>query len=154
MTVQLRPAPFEPYAELLAHQQAVFGHGGAFGATGVFVGSMRDFNEGDSVEAMTLEHYPGMTEQHLERLCLQVRERWTLLEILLIHRVGRIVPGEAIVLIAVWSAHRAEAFEASRALMEDLKSEAPFWKKEQLATGSRWVGGNTAGYTTDPPVQS
>jgi molybdopterin synthase catalytic subunit len=147
MPVSVRAAPFEPYAEVLAHQAAHFASAGAFGATAVFVGTMRDFNEGDAVRGMTLEHYPGMTEQHLEAICAETAARWTLLETLVIHRVGDIEPGEPIVLVAVWSAHRAEAFEACRALMEDLKSRAPFWKKERINEGTRWVSGNTAGYT-------
>ncbi len=148
MAVEIRTAPFDPYAEIQDHQQRRFASAGAFGATAVFVGTMRDFNEGDPVRGMTLEHYPGMTERHLEAICTETAARWTLLDLLVVHRVGDITPGESIVLVAVWSAHRAEAFEACRHLMEDLKSRAPFWKKEQLVDGTRWVGRNTAGHTT------
>ncbi len=98
---------------------------------------------------MTLEHYPGMTEQHLEEICASAAKRWDLLEILVVHRVGDLCPGDPIVLVAVWSAHRAAAFEASRHVMEDLKSHAPFWKKEVLNEGHRWVAGNTPGATSD-----
>jgi molybdopterin synthase catalytic subunit len=96
---------------------------------------------------MVLEHYPGMTERHLERIAASAVERWRLDEVLVVHRVGEIRPGDAIVLVAVWSAHRAHAFESCRHIMEDLKSNAPFWKKERTADGSRWVAGNTPGTT-------
>lgn len=154
MPVSVRAAPFEPYAEVQAHQQQRFASPGAFGAAAVFVGTMRDFNEGDTVQGMTLEHYPGMTERHLEAICAEAAARWPLLETLIVHRVGEIEPGDAIVLVAVWSAHRAEAFEACRQLMEDLKSRAPFWKKERLIDGTRWVARNTAGYTAGNPEQA
>jgi molybdopterin synthase catalytic subunit len=94
---------------------------------------------------MVLEHYPGMTEKHLEKICEQARTRWELNDSLIVHRVGELHPGDPIVLVAVWSAHRKAAFEASRWLMEELKTQAPFWKKEQLADASRWVEKNTPG---------
>lgn len=151
MRVIIKPETFDPYAELRAYERALFASAGAFGATASFVGTMRDFNEGDEVRGMVLEHYPGMTERHLENICQQAAAQWTLLETLVVHRVGPIVPGEAIVLVAVWSAHRAEAFEACRHIMEDLKSQAPFWKKETLADGTRWVARNTSGVARERP---
>jgi molybdopterin synthase catalytic subunit len=95
---------------------------------------------------MTLEHYPGMTEKELERIIGEAHERWQLLDELVIHRVGELLPNEPIVLVAVWSAHRKDAFEACRHIMEALKSRAPFWKKERLDQGVRWVDKNTDGY--------
>jgi molybdopterin synthase catalytic subunit len=148
MAVRLKDTPFEPYTEVQGFEHSVFTRTAAFGATAIFVGTMRDYNEGDVVRGMTLEHYPGMTERHLEAICAEARRRWTLLETLVVHRVGEVSPGEPIVLVAVWSAHRAEAFEACRFIMEDLKSKAPFWKKETLASGTRWVTQNTAGVAT------
>lgn len=145
MHVEIRCEPFDPWHELEAWQRRRFPEPGAFGATCAFVGTMRDFNEGEAVRAMTLEHYPGMTERHLEAIAAQGSRRWGLLECLLIHRVGELQPGQPIVLVATWSAHRAAAFDACRALMEDLKSKAPFWKKERLPEGSRWVEHNTPG---------
>ncbi len=118
---------------------------GRFGATAVFVGTMREFNEGDPVRAMTLEHYPGMTERHLESIVHMAFERWDLQDALLLHRVGDLHPGDPIVLVAVWSAHRRDAYEANRWIMEDLKSRAPFWKREELEQGHRWVASNTPG---------
>ena len=142
MHSEVRETAFEPYAELLAYQQRGQLQG-KFGATAVFVGSMRDFNEGDDVSAMMLEHYPGMTEKYLQKILQQSAEKWPLQDALILHRVGEVLPGDPIVLVAVWSAHRAAAFDASRFLMEELKSSAPFWKKETLQQGSRWVAKNT-----------
>jgi len=98
---------------------------------------------------MTLEHYPGMTERYLEEICHEANQRWELVEILVVHRVGDLLPGEPIVLVAVWSGHRAAAFEASRHVMEELKSHAPFWKKETLDRGQRWVSKNSDGSTAN-----
>jgi molybdopterin synthase catalytic subunit len=121
-------------------------HPGKYGAAAVFVGTMRDINEGDAVQSMSLEHYPGMTEKELERIVDEARSRWQLLDELIVHRVGELGPNDPIVLVAVWSAHRKDAFEACRHIMEALKSRAPFWKKEQLDEGYRWVEKNTDGY--------
>jgi len=141
--VEIREQAFDPWRELAGREAAAGPAAGSFGATAVFVGTMRDFNEGDAVAGLTLEHYPGMTEKHLERICREARERWPLEDCLVIHRVGALQPGEPIVLIAVWSAHRGAAFEACRFLIEDLKSRAPFWKKEATPGGERWVERNT-----------
>lgn len=148
MAVRILKKSFDPWQELARYQEEHAGPLGKFGATAAFVGSMRDFNEDEDVRAMTLEYYPGMTEQHLEAICEQARARWGLLELLLVHRVGDLLPGDPIVLVAVWSAHRAAAFEASRHIMEELKTHAPFWKKETLREGHRWVTANTPGSTT------
>ena len=118
---------------------------GKYGATSVFVGTMRDFNQGDIVQSMRLEYYPGMTERYLEKICEIAEQRWPLLDTLIVHRVGEIKPTESIVLVAVWSSHRKEAFEASQFMMEELKSSAPFWKKEKLQNGERWVEKHTPG---------
>lgn len=119
---------------------------GQYGATANFVGSMRDFNEDNSVASMTLEHYPGMTEKHLDTIAKEAIERWSLLDLLILHRIGKVKIGEDIVLVATWSAHRKDAFESCRAIMEQLKSGAPFWKKEETTSGSKWVEKNTPGY--------
>ncbi len=140
--IQLRESRFDPWLELQAYQDSL-AIKGKYGATAVFVGSMRDFNEGDEVRAMTLEHYPGMTEQYLDKIVHEAVQKWPLLDSLVIHRVGDILPDDSIVLVAVWCAHRASAFDASRYIMEELKSNAPFWKKETLTEGTRWVEKNT-----------
>lgn len=146
MTVRVIGEPFRPWQALAAHETEQVGYTGSAGATAVFVGTMRDVNEDDTVHSMYLEHYPGMTEQTLERLCEDAKDRHGLTDVLLIHRVGHLMPGDPIVLVATWSSHRKAAFEASREIMEYLKQQAPFWKKEQLAEGARWVEENTPGY--------
>ena len=147
MTVRIFENSFNPTQVLEQHEASLTA--GSYGATATFVGTMRDFNEGDDVVAMTLEHYPGMTEKQLDAIIARAHEQWPLIDALVAHRVGQITPGEPIVLTAVWSAHRAAAFDACRFLMEALKSEAPFWKKEQLSDDShRWVEKNTPGYST------
>ncbi len=153
MSVLIRAAAFEPWAELAAYERARFPKHGVFGASASFVGTMRDLNEGDRVSAMNLEHYPGMTERHLEAICAEACARWELLDTLVIHRVGRLQPGDPIVLVAAWSAHRAEAFAACRHIMEDLKSKAPFWKKETTDDGVRWVARNTSGVAAERPQE-
>ena len=129
---------FNPWEEIQQYQaqQLQSGH---YGATATFVGTMRDFNIGESVSHMTLEHYPAMTLQFLNQLCEQCNEQYELDDSLIIHRFGEIYPGEPIVLTAAWSAHRAQAFDACRYLMEELKARAPFWKKEVTEAGERWV---------------
>jgi molybdopterin synthase catalytic subunit len=109
------------------------------GAVASFVGVVRASNDGAHVHAMTLEHYPGMTEKALEDICAQAAARWDLLDTLVIHRVGALEPGDRIVLVGVSSAHRGEAFAACEFIMDYLKTRAPFWKREQTSEGARWV---------------
>ena len=143
--IEIRDKPFDPFATLVQFQNDLAGLRGRYGATVNFIGTMRDHNEGDRVYSMTVEHYPGMTERHLQRILEEVQINRELLEILVVHRVGELNPNDPIVLVAVWSAHRAAAFEACRFIVEALKSHAPFWKKEALADRHRWVEKNTAG---------
>ena len=114
------------------------------GAVVAFVGTVRDMNEGASVAAMELEHYPGMTEKALQVIVDQARTRWELVDALVIHRVGLLQPLEQIVLVAVTSKHRGEAFAACEFIMDYLKTQAPFWKKEQTPQGARWVDARVA----------
>jgi molybdopterin synthase catalytic subunit len=137
MTALLRSEAFDPWQEL-AHIESGLVKG-AHGACASFVGTMRDFNVGDHVHSMSLEHYPEMTQQFLDKICAEATSRWDLIDCLIVHRYGEIKPGEPIVLTAAWSAHRAEAFDACRYLIEELKARAPFWKKETTDTGERWV---------------
>jgi len=109
------------------------------GALASFVGLVRDANDGSSIAGMTLEHYPGMTEKALEEICREAHARWDLLDTLVIHRVGPLVPGDRIVLVGVSSAHRGEAFAACEFIMDYLKTRAPFWKREETPEGPRWV---------------
>lgn len=109
------------------------------GAVASFVGLVRDANDGTSVSAMTLEHYPGMTERALDEICAQAHARWDLIDTLVIHRVGALRPGDRIVLVGVSSAHRGDAFAACEFIMDYLKTRAPFWKREDTPQGPRWV---------------
>ncbi|MFN0162247.1 MAG: molybdopterin synthase catalytic subunit MoaE [Burkholderiales bacterium] len=111
----------------------------AIGAIATFVGTVRDHNEGDGVAAMTLEHYPGMTERALEKIIAEARARWDIFDALAVHRVGQLFPGDQIVLVVALGAHRGEAFAACEFIMDYLKTEAPFWKKETTSGGERWV---------------
>jgi molybdopterin synthase catalytic subunit len=143
--IELRDAPFDPLAELGRYQASQSELQGRYGATAIFIGTMRDYNEDESVSRMLLEHYPGMTEQYLQRIVETAGREWPLLDALVIHRVGELRPNDPIVLVAVWSAHRAAAFAACQFIMEELKSKAPFWKREDTAAGARWVEHNTPG---------
>jgi len=109
------------------------------GAVASFVGLVRDMSAGAGVRAMTLEHYPGMTEKQLAEIEAEARNRWPLEDVLIVHRVGRLEPGDRIVLVACASAHRAAAFEACQFLMDWLKTKAPFWKLEEDGGKERWV---------------
>jgi molybdopterin synthase catalytic subunit len=109
------------------------------GAVASFIGIVRDLNEGDAVATLTLEHYPGMTEKSLEEIVTQARQRWDIYDALVVHRVGTLSPLDQIVLVVVTSAHRGESFKACEFLMDYLKTQAPFWKKEVTPDGARWV---------------
>jgi len=149
MTIKISAEKFDPYQEIQVYQKARLANIGTVGATSIFIGTMRDFNDGVAVKGMTLEYYPGMTEKQLEKIVSEAQRQWQIIDSLVIHRVGDIMPNESIVLVAVWSSHRGDAFDASRYIMEALKSKAPFWKKELLASeNERWVAKNTNGYKT------
>lgn len=128
----------EPF-DIAAVQDELRAGNPAVGALVSFIGLMRDINEGDAVSTMTLEHYPGMTEKALEAIVAEADERWDLMGIRVIHRVGELRPQDPIVLVAVTSAHRGEAFRACEFIIDYLKNRAPFWKKERTAAGERWV---------------
>jgi molybdopterin synthase catalytic subunit len=143
MTVIVSKASFQPWQVLADYEQQRTGLDGEYGASAVFVGTMRHLNEGHAVEAMTLEHYPGMTEKHLEIICQEAADKWQILDSFVRHRYGRILPNESIVLVATWSHHRQQALSASQYIIDQLKSRAPFWKQEQTDKGLRWVEKNT-----------
>ena len=109
------------------------------GAVVSFLGTVRDMNDGSQVKGMTLEHYPGMTEKALQEILDQAKARWDIYQTMVIHRVGPLLPEDQIVLVAVTSAHRGEAFAACEFIMDYLKTAAPFWKKEDTSEGARWV---------------
>lgn len=111
----------------------------AIGAIASFIGLVRDLNDGAPVASMTLEHYPGMTEKALQSIVAEAAERWDLIDVAVVHRVGELRPTDAIVLVAVASAHRGDAFQACEFIMDFLKTRAPFWKKEENSQRSQWV---------------
>ena len=135
MTVRVQTEDFDLTTEI-AKLRAGFPK---VGAVVNFVGTVRDLNDGEQVAEMELEHYPGMTEKALEDIIAQARSRWDLFDALVIHRVGPLKPLDQIVLVAVTSAHRGEAFAACEFIIDYLKTDAPFWKKEQTPQGARWV---------------
>lgn len=128
----------EPF-DFAAVQEALRSSSPAIGAMVTFLGQVRDINEGDEVNTMTLEHYPGMTERTLETIVKEADERWDLIGIQVIHRVGELSPKDPIVLVAVASAHRGEAFQACEFIIDYLKNRTPFWKKESTTEGEHWV---------------
>ena len=133
--VRVQTAEFDVGAEIARLRAG----NASIGAVASFIGVCRDLNDGDRVADMVLEHYPGMTERALERIAADARGRWDLIDILIVHRVGRMLPTDQIVLVVVTGGHRGEAFAACEFLMDYLKTKAPFWKKEQTPDGSRWV---------------
>jgi molybdopterin synthase catalytic subunit len=135
MPVKVQTTDFDLSVEIAGLRA---GHAG-IGAVVSFVGTVRDMNEGSSVAEMELEHYPGMTEKALEEIVAQAKVRWNIIDALVIHRVGPLKPLDQIVLVATTSAHRGEAFAACEFIIDYLKTEAPFWKKEQTPQGARWV---------------
>ena len=139
MKIHLLEEAFDPWQEIVRYQAAQPRLQGKFGATAVFVGTLRDFNQGTSVQAMTLEHYAPMTARHLERIAAEASSRWTIADLLVIHRYGELHPHDPIVCVAVWAAHRDEAFAACRYVIDELKTRAPFWKQELTDAGRRWV---------------
>ena len=135
MPVRVQDAAFDIGAEI----DALRAGDPRIGAIATFVGTVRDANDGASVATMTLEHYPGMTERALADIVAEAKGRFDIVDALVIHRVGRLVPGDAIVLVAVTGAHRGAAFAACEFVMDYLKTRAPFWKKEATPDGERWV---------------
>ena len=146
MKIELFEQSFDPWRWAKMCQKADPDLQYQFGATSIFIGTMRDINEGENVQSMHLEHYPGMTEKHLLAIAEQAKSSLGIIDVCIAHRVGEVFPGETIVCVIVWSTHRREAYEANRMIMEDLKSKAPFWKKEQLLDKTRWVEKNTQGF--------
>ncbi len=135
MSISIQHAPFDVAAEIAA----LHAHDSSVGALVSFVGYVRDIHEGVGVHGMELEHYPGMTEKSLATIMEQAAKRWRLLRVRVIHRIGKLAPADPIVFVGVVSAHRADAFAACEFIMDFLKTQAPFWKKETTDNGERWV---------------
>ena len=143
MAIRVQTAAFDPGLELNAMHAANAG----VGAVVSFVGYVRDFNDGRDVSGMFLEHFPGMTEKALGKIADEAGQRWPLLKVEVIHRIGRLEPGEPIVFVATTSAHRQAAFDACAFIMDYLKTRAPFWKQEDTPEGPRWVEGKCSDKT-------
>jgi len=138
--VRIQTEDFDAGAEIAALRRG----NPAIGAIASFIGLVRDANEGDRVTEMTLEHYPGMTEKALAKIVDEARSRWNIIDVLVVHRVGTLHPCDQIVLVIVSGPHRGEAFAACEFVMDYLKTQAPFWKKEQTPAGGRWVDARTS----------
>jgi molybdopterin synthase catalytic subunit len=139
MTIRIQTEDFDHAQELISMRVAGQDKKESIGAIVSFVGLVRDINDGDTVNALTLEHYPEMTEKSLQAIELEAKTRWDVIDSLIIHRVGTLKPQDQIVLVAVTSAHRGDAFKACEFIMDYLKTSAPFWKKEATNQGERWV---------------
>lgn len=135
MTVRIQREDFDVGLEL----QALRHNKNNVGAIASFIGVVREFNVDSNIQAMELEHYPGMTEKTLTAITVEARDRWDLIDVVVIHRYGILKPTDQIVLVAVSSSHRGDAFSACEFIMDFLKTQAPFWKKELTDSGSRWV---------------
>jgi len=135
MTVRVQTADFDAGQEIAALRAG----DARVGAVAAFIGTVRDVNDAVHVSTLTLEHYPGMTEKALEGIVAEALARFDIFDALVIHRVGTLAPTDQIVMVAVTGAHRGEAFDACRFLMDYLKTRAPFWKKETTPGGARWV---------------
>jgi molybdopterin synthase catalytic subunit len=134
MTVRVQREEFDVGAEIVRLRADP-----RIGAIASFVGVVRDLNDDALVASMTLEHYPGMTEKALAAIVDEARTRWRVFDVLVVHRIGELKPTDPIVLVVVTSAHRGDAFAACEFVMDYLKTQAPFWKKERTADGERWV---------------
>ena len=135
MTVRVQREDFDVGREIAQLRLAAQG----VGAVASFVGIVRDLNEASEIRTLTLEHYPGMTEKALDGIVAEAKRRWDFCDALVIHRIGEFRPCDQIVLVAVTSAHRGDAFAACQFIMDYLKTRAPFWKKELTPAGERWV---------------
>ena len=133
--VRIQKAPFDVGVEIDRLRRA----NANIGAVASFVGVVRDVNDDRNVSSMTLEHYPQMTEKAIEEIVSQAHGRWSLIDVTVVHRVGRLAPTDPIVLVVVASAHRQDAFHACQYIMDFLKTRAPLWKKESTPAGERWV---------------
>jgi molybdopterin synthase catalytic subunit len=135
LSVAVQPEDFDlgqEYTALLADDRSI-------GAIVAFVGTVRDLNLADDIVALELEHYPGMTEKSLSKILNAAAERWSLQGARIVHRTGKMYPGDQIVMVLTASAHRGDAYEANNFIMDYLKTEAPFWKKEWTPEGPRWI---------------
>ena len=140
--IKISDKSINPWDEVSQYQKKELS-AGKYGALSLFVGTMRDLNLGNQVDSMQIEHYPEMTQKHLTDIATQLCKEYDIMDVLVIHRVGTINPGEPIVVIGVWSVHRKDALIVNHKLVEALKTTVPLWKKEFLLSGHQWVKINT-----------
>tara|TARA_B100000886_G_scaffold102164_2_gene67872 strand:+ start:6897 stop:7364 length:468 start_codon:yes stop_codon:yes gene_type:complete len=139
MKIKILDEKFDPWQEIVEFKRNELQNNSSIGASSIFLGTVRDFNDDEKVESLFLEHYPDMTEKYLTKIVDDAIKKHKIFDGLVIHRVGELRPTDPIVVVATWSEHRENAFDATREIMESLKSEAPLWKKETNARGFRWV---------------
>ena len=139
MKIEILNDKFDPWQAIVEYKRNDLQNNPSIGASSVFLGTVRDFNDDEKVESLFLEHYPEMTEKYLSQLVNEAIKKHKIIDGLVIHRVGNLKPTDPIVVVATWSEHRASAFDATRDIMESLKSEAPFWKKENNGKGFKWI---------------
>ena len=139
MKIEIISEKFDPWESLVEYKRNELQNNPKIGASSVFLGTMRDFNDDDDIDSMDLEHYPEITEKYLSDIVAKAIKKFNIIDGLVIHRVGLLFPTDPIVLVATWSEHRDNAFNATRGIMESLKEQAPFWKKESTDNGFRWV---------------
>ncbi len=139
MKIKILEEKFDPWQEIVEYKRNELQNNAKIGASSIFLGTMRDFNDDEIVDSLYLEHYPEMTEKYLTNIVQDAIKKHKIFGGLVVHRVGELMPTDPIVVVATWSEHRESAFEATREIMESLKSEAPFWKKENTEKGFRWV---------------
>ena len=132
MKIEIISEKFDPWESLVEYKRNELQNNPKIGASSVFLGTMRDFNDDDDIDSMELEHYPGMTEKSLAKIIIQAKERWNIGRVKVIHRIGELSIGEQIVFVGVTSKHRQDAFAANEFIMDYLKVKAPFWKKEKI----------------------
>ena len=139
MKIEILNEKFDPWQAIVEYKRNQLQNNSKIGASSVFLGTMRDFNDDEEVESMELEHYEGMTEKYLSDIVDKAIKKHKIIDGLVIHRIGVLKPTDPIVVVATWSEHRDNAFNATREIMESLKSDAPFWKKENTDKGFKWV---------------
>jgi|TARA_B100000929_G_C15361803_1_gene371233 molybdopterin synthase catalytic subunit len=139
MKIEILDEKFDPWQAIVEYKRNQLQNNSKIGASSVFLGTMRDFNDDEEVESMELEHYEGMTEKYLSDIVDAAIKKHKIIDGLVIHRIGVLKPTDPIVVVVTWSEHRDNAFNATREIMESLKSDAPFWKKENTNKGFKWV---------------
>ena len=139
MKIEILDEKFDPWQAIVEYKRNQLQNNSKIGASSVFLGTMRDFNDDEEVESMELEHYEGMTEKYLSDIVDAAIKKHKIIDGLVIHRIGVLKPTDPIVVVVTWSEHRDNAFNATREIMESLKSDAPFWKKENTKKGFKWV---------------